>query len=58
MITANVATPVFPRQQGVLYVGYGVGGALLGLTAQDGEVKAQQIYFTATCRTITVASFS
>ena len=26
--------------------GYGTGAALLGLTAQDGEVKAQQIYFT------------
>ena len=25
---------------------YGTGAALLGLTAQDGEVKAQQIYFT------------
>jgi outer membrane protein assembly factor BamB len=26
--------------------GYGTGGALLGLTTQGGEVKAQQIYFT------------
>ena len=25
---------------------YGTGAALLGLTAQNGEVKAQEIYFT------------
>jgi outer membrane protein assembly factor BamB len=44
--TANVATPVFHDNKVFYTSGYGVGGALLGLTAQDGEVKAQQIYFS------------
>ena len=34
------------RQQGVLHLGYGTGGALLGLRADGGEVQAQEIYFT------------
>jgi outer membrane protein assembly factor BamB len=44
--TANVATPVFSDNKVFYTSGYGVGGALLGLTAQAGDVKAQQIYFT------------
>ena len=44
--TANIATPVFHDDKVFYTSGYGTGGALLGLTAQAGEVKAQQIYFT------------
>ena len=44
--TANVATPVFHDNKVFYSSAYGTGGALLGLTAQAGEVKAQQIYFT------------
>ena len=44
--TANIATPVFHDNKVFYTSGYGTGGALLGLTAQAGEVKAQQIYFT------------
>ena len=38
--------PVFSDNKVFYTSGYGVGGALLALTAQAGEVKAQQIYFT------------
>ena len=44
--TANIATPVFHDNKVFYTSGYGTGGALLGLTMQGGEVKAQQIYFT------------
>jgi outer membrane protein assembly factor BamB len=44
--TANVATPVFHENKVFYTSAYGTGGALLGLTAQNGEVGAQQIYFT------------
>src|SRR6185295_5621844 len=44
--TANVATPIFFDNKVFYSSDYGTGGALLGLTAQAGEVKAQQIYFT------------
>ncbi len=44
--TANIATPVFHDNKVFYTSGYGTGGALLGLTAQAGEVRAQQIYFT------------
>jgi outer membrane protein assembly factor BamB len=44
--TANVATPVFFDNKVFYSSDYGTGGALLGLTAQSGEVKAQEIYFT------------
>lgn len=44
--TANIATPVFHDNKVFYTSGYGTGGALLGLTAQAGEVKAQPIYFT------------
>jgi len=40
--TANITTPIFSDNK----VFYTTGGALLGLTAQNGEVKAQEIYFT------------
>ena len=44
--TANVATPIFFDNKVFYSSAYGTGAALLGLTAQAGEVKAQQIYFT------------
>lgn len=44
--TANITTPVF-RDNKVFYTSaYDTGGALLGLTVQNGEVKANEIYFT------------
>ena len=45
--TANVATPIFFDNKVFYTSNYGTGAALLGLTAQAGEVKAQQIYFTS-----------
>jgi outer membrane protein assembly factor BamB len=44
--TANVATPIFSDNKVFYTSDYGTGGALLGLTAQSGQVKAQQIYAT------------
>jgi len=44
--TANVATPVFHDNKVFYTSNYGTGGALLGLKAQGGAVKAEQIYFT------------
>jgi outer membrane protein assembly factor BamB len=44
--TANIATPVFSGNKVFFTSGYGTGAALLGLTAQAGEVKAREIYFT------------
>jgi len=44
--TANVATPVFFDNKVFFSSGYGTGGALLGLRAESGEVRAQEIYFT------------
>jgi outer membrane protein assembly factor BamB len=44
--TANIATPVFNDNKVFYTSDYGTGAALLGLTAQGGEVKAQEIYFT------------
>ena len=43
--TANIATPTSPNK--VFYSSdYGTGGVLLGLRAEGGEVRAQEIYFT------------
>ena len=44
--TANIATPVFFDNKVFYTSGYGTGGALIGLRAESGEVRAQQIYFT------------
>ena len=44
--TANIATPVFFDNKVFYTSGYGTGGALIGLHAESGEVRAQQIYFT------------
>jgi outer membrane protein assembly factor BamB len=43
---ANCATPVFADNKVFFSSAYDTGGALLNLTAQNGEVKAQEAYFT------------
>ena len=48
--TANIATPVFSNDKVFFTSGYGAGGGLLDLTAQDGEVKAKQVYHTSNMR--------
>jgi outer membrane protein assembly factor BamB len=44
--TANCSTPVFADGKVFFTSDYGTGAALLGLSAQGGEVKAQELYFT------------
>ena len=44
--TANIATPVFFDNKVFYSSNYGTGGALLALRAQNGEVRAQEVYFT------------
>lgn len=44
--TANVATPVYADNKVFFTSSYGTGGALLGLRAEGGEVRAQEVYFT------------
>ncbi len=44
--TANITTPIFHDNKVFYTSAYGTGGVLLGLVAQAGEVKAQEIYFT------------
>ncbi|HUJ21779.1 MAG TPA: PQQ-binding-like beta-propeller repeat protein [Bryobacteraceae bacterium] len=44
--TANIATPVFHDNKVFYTSDYGTGGGLLGLTARNGEVKAEEIYFS------------
>jgi outer membrane protein assembly factor BamB len=44
--TANIATPVFSDNKVFYTSAYGTGAALVGLSAQAGEVKAREIYFT------------
>ncbi len=44
--TANITTPIFHDNRVFYTSAYGTGAALLGLTAQGGEIKAQEIYFT------------
>ena len=44
--TANIATPVFSNGKVFYTSAYDTGGALLRLTAQGGEVKAAEAYFT------------
>ncbi len=43
---ANVATPIFADNKVFFSSAYGTGGALLNLTAQNGEIKAEEAYFT------------
>lgn len=44
--TANITTPVFHANKVFYTSAYGTGGALLGLTVQNGTARAQEIYFT------------
>ena len=44
--TANIATPVFHDNKVFYTSAYGTGCVLLGLTAQNGAVKADEIYFS------------
>src|SRR5260370_35276600 len=44
--TANIATPIFFDNKVFYTSGYGKGGALLALTAQNGSIDAKEIYFT------------
>ena len=44
--TANIATPVYADNKVFYSSDYGTGGALLALRAQNGEVRAQEVYFT------------
>jgi outer membrane protein assembly factor BamB len=44
--TANITTPIFFDNKVFYTSAYDTGAGLLGLTAQNGEVKAKEIYFT------------
>jgi outer membrane protein assembly factor BamB len=44
--TANIATPLFNENRVFYTSNYGTGCVLLGLTAQNGTVKAEEIYFS------------
>jgi outer membrane protein assembly factor BamB len=44
--TANITTPVYHDSKVFYTSDYGTGGALLGLKAVSGEVRADEIYFT------------
>ena len=44
--TANITTPVFHDNKVFYTSAYGRGGALLALSAEDGEVRAEEVYFT------------
>jgi len=44
--TANITTPIFFDNKVFFTSSYDTGGALLGLTAQNGSVSANEIYFT------------
>ena len=44
--TANVATPVYSDGRVFYSSAYGTGGGLLSLSAQNGEVKSHEVYFT------------
>ncbi len=48
--TANCATPVYADNKVFFSSDYGTGGALLALSARNGEVKAQEAYFTKEMR--------
>jgi outer membrane protein assembly factor BamB len=43
---ANIATPVYSDNKVFFASGYGTGGGLLDLTAENGEIKATEVYFT------------
>jgi outer membrane protein assembly factor BamB len=43
---ANITTPIFSDNKVFFTSAYDTGGGLVNLTAQNGEVKAKEIYFT------------
>ncbi len=43
--TANISTPIFHDNFVFAATGYGTGGGLVKLTAADGGVKAEEVYF-------------
>jgi outer membrane protein assembly factor BamB len=47
---ANVATPIFHDNKVFFSSAYGTGGGLVDLTAQNGEVRAKEVYFTNNMR--------
>ncbi len=44
--TANITTPLVYGDKVFYTTNYGVGCALLGLTAKDGQIQAREIYFS------------
>jgi hypothetical protein len=44
--TANITTPIYADNKVFFSSAYGTGGALVGLRAGSGEIRAQEIYFT------------
>src|SRR5262247_3057045 len=44
--TANCSTPVFSENKVFFTSAYDTGGSLLSLSTEDGEVRAQELYFT------------
>jgi outer membrane protein assembly factor BamB len=44
--TANITTPIYFDNKVFFSSAYGTGGALVGLRAAGGEIRAQEIYFT------------
>jgi outer membrane protein assembly factor BamB len=44
--TANIATPIFSDNKVFFSSNYDTGAGLLGLTAENGAVRAKEIYFT------------
>jgi outer membrane protein assembly factor BamB len=44
--TANIATPIVSDDKVFYTSAYGTGAALLSLKAENGEVKAEEVYFT------------
>jgi hypothetical protein len=44
--TADITTALFHDNKVFYTTAYGTGGALLGLTAENGTIRAQEIYFT------------
>jgi outer membrane protein assembly factor BamB len=47
---ANISTPVYLDNKVFFASGYGAGGALLALSAKDGEVAATEVYHTPNMR--------
>ena len=48
--TANVATPIYSNNKVFFSSGYGAGGGVIDLSAQNGEVAAKEVYHTRNMR--------